>query len=72
LWWAAWLQCFSASPIHYADLVRHSEELALGPDLTVRVLDLETQIAIKEQLTAEKDKLLLLHLRRTLEESRKI
>ena len=55
----------------YADLFKHSPEMALGPALTVRVLDLETQIVIKEQLAGDKDKLILPLLRRTLEESRK-
>ena len=45
-------------------------EAALGEGATVRVLDLETLIAVKEEIGGEKDRAVLPILRRTLEESR--
>ena len=56
----------------YADLLPHTVELKFSPALCCRVLDLETQIAIKEEIGAEKDLLALPILRRTLEESRRL
>jgi hypothetical protein len=44
----------------------------IGEGIHVRVLDLETLIAIKEELAGEKDRAMLPILRRTLEERRKI
>jgi hypothetical protein len=55
----------------YADLLPHSAEVAFSSSLRCRVLDLETQIAIKEEIGAEKDLAILPILRRTLEESRR-
>ena len=55
----------------YPDLLTHTTELKVGPSLSVRVLDLETQIAIKEEVGGEKDRAALPILRRTLEERRK-
>jgi hypothetical protein len=55
----------------YPDLLLHTTELKAGPSLSVRVLDLETQIAIKEEVGGEKDRAALPILRRTLEERRK-
>jgi len=55
----------------YSDLLAHSAELDIGDGVRVRVLDLETLIAIKEELGREKDLAVLAILRRTLEESRK-
>jgi hypothetical protein len=55
----------------YPDLLMHTTELKAGPSLSVRVLDLETQIAIKEEVGGEKDRAALPILRRTLEERRK-
>jgi len=52
----------------YADLLPHSVEMELGPALTVRVLDLETLIALKEEIGGEKDLAVLPILRRTLRE----
>jgi hypothetical protein len=43
----------------------------VGEGILVRVLDLETLIAIKEELGGEKDRAVLPVLRRTLEEKRK-
>jgi hypothetical protein len=54
----------------YQDLVPHSVELDISEGLRIRVLDLETLIAIKE-LGGEKDRAVLPILRRTLEEKRK-
>ncbi len=55
----------------YRDLVPHSVELGISEGLRIRVLDLETLIAIKEELGGEKDLAVLPILRRTLEEKRK-
>jgi hypothetical protein len=43
----------------------------LQPRWNIRVLDLETLIAVKEELAGEKDRAALPILRRTLEEKRK-
>ena len=56
----------------YRDLLPHSVELDISTGLRVRVLDLETIIAIKEELGGEKDRAVLPILRRTLEEKRKL
>lgn len=55
----------------YQELLPHSEEIDIGEGVRVRVLDLETLIAIKEELGGEKDRAVLPVLRRTLEEKRK-
>jgi predicted nucleotidyltransferase len=55
----------------YQDLISHSIELAISEGLRIRVLDLETLIALKEELGGEKDRAMLPILRRTLEEKRK-
>jgi predicted nucleotidyltransferase len=55
----------------YEDLVPRSVELDVAEGLRIRVLDLETLIAIKEELGGEKDLAVLPILRRTLEEKRK-
>jgi hypothetical protein len=44
----------------------------LSPELRVRVLDLETQVAVKEETGREKDLAVLPTLRRTLMESRRL
>jgi predicted nucleotidyltransferase len=54
----------------YEDLLPHAVEMELGNELRVRVLDLETLIAVKEEVGGEKDVAVLPVLRRTLEESR--
>jgi predicted nucleotidyltransferase len=54
----------------YQELIPHSVELDVADGLRVRVLDLETLIAIKEELGGEKDLAALPILRRTLEEKR--
>jgi predicted nucleotidyltransferase len=54
----------------FSDLLPHSSELALG-GISVRVLDLETLIAVKEETGGEKDLATLPILRRTLAESRR-
>ena len=55
----------------YRDLLSHAAETELGQELRVRVLDLETLIAVKEEVGGEKDIAVLPVLRRTLEESRR-
>src|ERR1700689_3374379 len=52
----------------YSDLLPHTSQVLVTDDLAVRILDLETLIAIKEQLGTEKDRAVLPTLRRTLEE----
>ena len=52
--------------LSYENLLPHCELLDLGDGFTVRVLNLETLIAIKEQLNGEKDRAVLPILRRTL------
>ena len=54
----------------YQDLLPHSIEMSLGEDLRVRVLDLATIVALKEELGGEKDLAVLPVLRRTLEQKR--
>ncbi len=51
----------------YLELLPHSKELDIGEGLRVRVLDLETIIAIKEELGSEKDRATLPVLRQTLD-----
>ena len=55
----------------YEELLPHSYETEVG-DIRVRVLDLETLIAVKERVGGEKDRLVLPILRRTLEEKKKL
>lgn len=55
----------------YADLVPRSVEVELAAGFRCRVLDLETQIAIKEEIGAEKDLAVLPILRRTLAEKQR-
>lgn len=55
----------------YPDLLPHSIELEIGEGLRIRVLNLETLIALKEQRGGEKDLAVLPILRRTLEERNK-
>lgn len=58
--------------LSYADLIPNSAEKDVGEGLRVRVLDLETLIAIKAELGSEKDRAVLPILRRTLEERKKL
>ncbi|MCU1233053.1 MAG: hypothetical protein JWP63_1020 [Candidatus Solibacter sp.] len=55
----------------YEDLVPHSNVMEVGDGLQVRVLDLPTIIALKEELAGEKDTAVLPVLRRTLDEKRR-
>jgi hypothetical protein len=57
--------------LSYQDLIPHAVELDISENLRIRVLDLETLIAIKEELGGEKDRAMLPILRRTLEEKRR-
>lgn len=52
----------------YTELRPNSAEVELAPDLTIRVLNLETLIELKEELAHEKDLAVLPLLRRTLQE----
>jgi predicted nucleotidyltransferase len=52
----------------FEDLLPHSIEMDIGDGIHVQVLDLETIIAIKEELGTEKDLAVLPLLRRTLKE----
>jgi|SRR5579871_106675 len=56
----------------YEELLPHSVEMDIGEGIRVRVLDLETLIAVKEELGGEKDRAVLPILRRTLEERNKL
>ena|ERR1039457_5467481 len=55
----------------YAGLLDHTIEMDLGDGLRVKVLDLETLIAVKEEVGHEKDLAALPVLRRTLLEKRR-
>ena len=55
----------------YEQLLPHTQSLPLGQRLTVRVLDLPTLIAVKEETAGDKDKAVLAILRRTLAETRR-
>ena len=55
----------------YQDLAPHAIQMDIGAGLTMRVLDLESLIAVKEEVGGEKDRAVLPVLRRTLEESRR-
>jgi hypothetical protein len=52
--------------LDYTALLPHSSEKIIAESVTIRVLDLETLIAIKEELGGEKDRAMLPLLRRTL------
>jgi len=52
----------------YADLIQHTVELRAADDVVVRVLDLATLIATKEETAGEKDEAVLPILRQTLRE----
>ena len=52
----------------FDELLPHTAEVMFTPDLTVRVLHLETFIELKEETSREKDRAALPILRRTLEE----
>ena len=54
----------------YDDLMAHTVELTLGT-LSVRVLDLDTLIDLKERLGREKDLAVIAILKRTRDEARK-
>ena len=54
----------------YDDLLPHAHEVEVGEGLRVWVLDLETLIAVKEEVGGEKDLAVLPIMRRTLEEKR--
>lgn len=56
--------------IRAQELLPHSTEMEIGGGLRVRVLDLETLIAVKQELGGDKDRAVLPILRRTLEEKR--
>jgi hypothetical protein len=55
----------------YADLFPYTTLLDIGDDISVRVLELEVLIAIKEELGRDKDLAVLPILRRTLAEKKK-
>ena len=51
----------------YQDLLPHTVEMEIGGGMRVRVLDLATIVALKEELAGEKDLAALPILRRTLQ-----
>jgi predicted nucleotidyltransferase len=56
---------------NYQDLLPHSADMDIGGGIRIRVLDLETLVAIKEELAGDKDRAMLPILRQTLNETRK-
>jgi predicted nucleotidyltransferase len=52
----------------YADLVKDAKEIEIGTDLRIRVLSLERLIAVKLEVSQEKDLSMLPILQRTLAE----
>ena len=56
----------------YRELLPHSVEMDVGDGIHVRVLDLETLIALKEELGGERDRAMLPVLRRTLAEKKRL
>ncbi len=57
--------------LSYEDLLPHTVEMEIGGGVRVRVLDLATIIAVKEELGGEKDLAVLPLLRRTLAEKQR-
>jgi hypothetical protein len=55
----------------YEELLPHTLPMKLSDDLQIRLLDLATLIAIKEETGRDKDQATLAILRRTLEEKEK-
>jgi hypothetical protein len=55
----------------FQDLLPHAAEMTIEGGIRIRVLNLETQIAVKEEIGQEKDLAALPLLRRALEESRR-
>ena len=55
----------------YEDLLPHTVEMETGGGVRVRVLNLATIVALKEELAGEKDLAALPILRRTLEQQRR-
>ena len=55
----------------YQDRLPHAAEMPIAEGIRVRVLNLETQIAVKEETGQEKDLTALPLLRRALQESRR-
>jgi hypothetical protein len=55
----------------FEDLLPHITEMEIGGGVRVRVLNLETIVALKEELAGEKDLAVLPVLRRTLEQKEK-
>jgi hypothetical protein len=55
----------------YEDLLAHTIEMEIGGGVRVRVLNLATIVALKEELGGEKDLAALPILRRTLEQKRR-
>ena len=56
----------------YEDPLPHTVVMEVGNAVWIRVLDLETLIAVKEEVGGEKDREVLPILRATLEEKRKL
>ena len=55
----------------YEDLLPHTSEMEIGGGARVRVLNLATIVALKEELGGEKDRAALPILRRTLEQKQR-
>ncbi len=57
--------------LDYGALLEHSSEKIIAEGIAIRVLDLETLVALKEDIGGEKDRATLHVLRRTLEQERR-
>ena len=57
--------------LDYSDLLPHANEIDVGEGLSIRVVNQETLIAVKEQLQTEKNRVVLPILRETLREMKK-
>lgn len=55
----------------YDELFGHSAQIQVGSGLQIRILNLDTLIKVKEETARERDKAVLMILRRTLEEKSK-
>ena len=55
----------------FPDLLPHAIAMDVGEGTTIQVLGVETVIAVKEETDDDKDRAVLLILRRTLEELRR-
>ena len=60
------------SGLGYAELLAHSSDVEVAPDLTVRVLSLPMLIALAEEEVCDITVYRLMHMRHALEEQRRL